>query len=239
MSRKYLKSAGSLAVLAIVLARPTYAQEFSPSVFLPNEIVSGNTYSEWASKWDRWFISIPASINPTLDTTGQFCNEKQGHPVFFLAGIGTGKPVTRQCEVPCGKPLFFPLITVECSSVEPAPFFGKTPADRLTCSQGFVDLVEVSSLETRIDGVEVMSLKRFRVAGPDTSFRMSPTDNVLGVNASSGFSTADGYWLMLKALPPGHHVLHFESALPAFSFTQNVTYELTVNGSCSESDHER
>jgi hypothetical protein len=59
---------------------------------------------------------------------------------------------------------------------------------------------------------------------------MSPDDNVLSVSASSGFSTADGYWLMLKPLSPGSHALHFASTLDGFS--QNVTYDLTVNGSC-------
>ena len=243
MSSKWLKSLGILAVLAVLgqftLTRPADAQGFSPGVFLPNEIVSGKTYSEWAAEWNRWFISIPASINPSLDTTGQFCNQKQGHAAFFLAGNGTVQPaVTRSCTIPCGKPIFFPLITVECSSVENPPFLGKSPADRLTCAQALADLVDTSSLLTTIDGVGVTSLNRFRVAGPDTHFRMSPTDNVLGVVAASGFTTTDGYWLMLKPLPPGSHVLHFEAALPAFTFTQDVTYDLTVKGSCSESDHQ-
>jgi hypothetical protein len=230
---KRLKSVGMVCALVmsglLALTRSAKAQGFSSSVFLPNEIVSGNTYSEWAAKWNPWFVSIPASINPSLDTSGKFCDESQRGSVFFLAGSGVGT-VKRSCTVPCGKPLFFPLITAECSSVEPNPFFGATPADRLICAQQLVDLVDIASLETKIDGVAVTSLNRFRVAGPDTSFRMSPDDNVLGVSASSGFSTADGYWLMLKPLSPGSHALHFASTLDGFS--QNVTYDLTVKGSC-------
>jgi hypothetical protein len=76
-----LKSVGMVCVLVmsgpLALTRSAKAQGFSPSVFLPNEIVSGNTYSEWAAKWNGWFISIPASINPSLDTSGKFCDESQ------------------------------------------------------------------------------------------------------------------------------------------------------------------
>jgi hypothetical protein len=150
--------------------------------------------------------------------------------------------VTRSCTVPCGKPLFFPLLTVECSNVEADPFFGANPTDRLVCAQQLGDLIDVGSLKTTIDGVDVTSLNRFRVAGPDTDFKMSPTDNVLFVmGASKGFSTTDGYWLMLKPLSGGNHVLHFEASIPVLppplsgNFTQDVTYDLSVKGSCSHS----
>ena len=196
MSKAMRTLARLVGVMALIMifgqltvTPPAHAQGFSASAFLPNEVVAGNTYSEWAAAWNQWFISIPASINPSLDTTGEFCDEKQNRRAFFLAGSGAG-PVTRSCTVPCSKPIFFPLLTVECSSVEAPPFFGANSSDRLVCAQQLGDLIDIGSLKVTIDGVDVTSLNRFRVAGPDTDFRMSPTDNVLGVPVSKGFSRA-------------------------------------------------
>ncbi len=42
---------------------------------------------------------------------------------------------------------------------------------------------------------------------------------------------SDGYWLMLKPLSPGNHVILWEGAFvsgPGAGFSQNVTYNLIV-----------
>ena len=221
---------GSGYIKAAPPVAPPSSPQYSPDAYLPNDIIFGKTYSEWVAAWNRWFIFIPASRNPSLDPDGHDCNQDQNHFAFFLAGIGTGMPVTRSCTIPCGRPLFLPLTTVECSSVEPPQFHGDNPAERLSCAQGNIDGVDLTSLKARLDGKEITSLDRFRAAGQDTRFVMSPNDNVLGVEASTGFTTADGFWLMIKPLSTGHHTLHFESSLPAFMFSQDVTYNLDVKG---------
>ena len=152
--------------------------------------------------------------------------------MFFLAGIATGAPVTRECTVPSDTPLFFPIINAECSNVEPPPFFGSTDADRLACAQAFIDDVGISTLKATIDGVDVKSLRRFRVASRPFDFRTPAQNNILFLpGVISGRSESDGYWLMLKPLFPGTHVIYFEGAFvsgPGASFSQDVTYILTV-----------
>ena len=75
----------------------------------------GNTYGEWAAKWWQWALGTPARINPLFDATGEFCDAGQKGPVWFLAstlGYSGGEygPVERDCTVPFGKSLFFPII---------------------------------------------------------------------------------------------------------------------------------
>ncbi len=39
---------------------------------------------------------------------------------------------------------------------------------------------------------------------------------------------ADGYWLLVKPLTPGAHVIHIMSDAVSYGFGVDVTYELTV-----------
>ncbi len=204
----------------------------SSGVFPPNAIVFGKTYGEWSAEWWQWDFSIRVPSNPTFDSTGRNCDVQQSPPVFFLAGIATGEPVTRECTVPSDTPLFFPIINAECSNVEPAPFFGSTDAERLACARAIIDDVGISTLKATIDGVDVPALRRFRVPSPPFDFTMPAGNNILGLpRVTSGRSESDGYWLMLEPLSPGTHVIHFEGTAvfgPGASFSQDVTYNLTV-----------
>ncbi len=46
-----------------------------------------------------------------------------------------------------------------------------------------------------------------------------------------GSTVSEGYWVMLKPLSPGNHLIHGEGAYTfgsAAGFSQNVTYNLIV-----------
>ena len=170
---------------------------------------------------------------PVLDMTGANCGVGQSSgPVFFLAGAATTEPVTRTCTVPAGKVLFFPIINAECSTVEPPPFHGDNAQELRTCVAAFVDGVEKSTLEVTINRKKVRHLDRFRAQSPLFEFIMPAEDNFLGLpGVTSGSSVSDGYWLMVKPLSSGNHVIHFEGAFvagPGAGFSQDVTYNLTV-----------
>ena len=156
-------------------------------------VVFGRTYAEWAEQWYQWWDLIPVPINPSYDTTGQNCNINQSQPVFFLAGDGTfsASGVTRSCTVPSNTPLFFPMITAECSNVEPAPFFGRTDADRLECARFAIDGVAPVTVVVTVDGHSVPALRDFRIASPPFNFTTPSQNNVLGLpGVTSGRSEA-------------------------------------------------
>jgi hypothetical protein len=41
-------------------------------------------------------------------------------------------------------------------------------------------------------------------------------------------AVVDGYWLMLKPLSPGKHVIHFTASNATTGFALDVTYNVTV-----------
>lgn len=200
------------------------------SVYPADSLVLSRTYGEWSASWWQYMLAIPAQTNPTNDTTGQFCRTKPSGAVSFLAGINNFTPIQRTCTVSSVKPIFFPIINVECSTLEAPPFHCTDEQSCRTCAGGFADTIGKQTLKAAIDGQQVPALSTFRVQSPKFDFQV-PGDNILGVSAGKGFSVSDGYWLMLKPLAAGTHTIHFEGGFVsglAAGLSQNVTYYLTV-----------
>ena len=68
------------------------------------------------AKWWEWALAIPPNVNPLADETGENCDVDQKGPVWYLAGT-TGGSVERDCIIPQGKAILFPIINVFCSEV--------------------------------------------------------------------------------------------------------------------------
>lgn len=204
-----------------------------PNVVAPEESVLGMTYGDWSAAWWQYVLSINKASNPVWDTAGFNCGVGQSAgPVFFLVGAATDAEITRSCTIPAGKVLVIPIINVECSTVESAPFLGSNGQELRTCAAAFVDGVGKNTLKVTIDYKSVRDVHEFRVQSPVFNFVMPADDNYLDLpGVTSGASLSDGYWLILKPLSPGHHVIHLEGAYvsgPGAGFSQNVTYDLTV-----------
>lgn len=75
--------------------------------------VFGQSFSAWSAEWWQHALSIPTGVNPMLDTNGNRCMIGQHGPVWFLQGVFSGistPTVTRKCDIPQGKALFFPVL---------------------------------------------------------------------------------------------------------------------------------
>jgi hypothetical protein len=147
--------------------------------------------------------------------------------VIFLNGnpAPDGSPASRSCTLAAGTTVLVPLINVECSSLDPPPFLATTTATRRACARGFAD--QFTDLVLEIDGVTVGHLTRLRVPSPP--FVFSPVEgNAFGLHAGTGDSASDGYWALIGPLAPGTYQVHFGGSLPAFDFTTDTTYTLTV-----------
>ena len=229
--RNIMAMAGIVAGLAIMPVPSAFANGSNPGVFSPDENVFGMTYGDWSAAWWQWILSIPAQTNPLNDATGTNCAASQSSgPVFFLVGSFVG-PVTRTCAVPVDKAIFFPIINAECSTAEPAPFYGDNEVQLRICAGGFGDALDVGSLKVTVDGKKMHSLNDHRAQSPVFNFTL-PIDDLLGVDATAGSSVSDGYYVMIKPLKPGNHTIHFEGACsvgsPCEGYSQDVTYNLTV-----------
>ena len=78
-----------------------------------------------------------------------------------------------------------------------------------------------------VDGRVIRKLNRFRgQSGPFVDFQ--PLDNIFGLAGPILNRAIDeGWYVMLKPLLVGEHVLHF-TADDSFGFTLEVTYNITV-----------
>jgi hypothetical protein len=227
-----------LNVLIILLAIPTalFAQQGDANslAYPVGSPIFGMTYGDWQAAYLQYFFSIPASINPTLDTTGADCNVAQSSgPVFFLNSAFLGSFLTRTCTVSASKALLLPVAWWECSNVEAPPSYGANPQAMRTCAGAVADGIGVKTLKLTVDGKELSELLRSnRAQSPYYNFTMPATDNILGLDGiTSGSSVSDGYLVMLKPLCPGNHVIHFEGDYvsgPAAPGPFGVTYYLTV-----------
>ncbi len=228
-----MKSLRLLALVAIVFVVTASSQVgvMTPATYSPDQNVYGLSYGEWSAAWWQWALAFTNSASPVMDPNGSLCNSNQGGPVFFLAGSGPGT-ATRYCTVPAGKALFLPIINVECSTVEPPPFYGATGQEVRACAALWMDGAGKNTLKMTVDGKPLYGVTGYRMQSPFYSFIMPETDNYLGVATTSGWSISDGYWVMLKPLSPGQHVIHFEGALvsgPGAGGGQNITYYLMVS----------
>jgi hypothetical protein len=149
--------------------------------------------------------------------------------VVFL-GATTGGSASRSCTLRAGVSVLVPLINIECSSLEPPPFFGATPAERRACAKGFAD--DFTDLFLTINGVPVGDLSRLRVQSQPFGF--SPVaGNMFGIPPGMGGSVSDGYWALIGPLARGTYGVSFggsyqpDPAQPPL-FSTDTTYHLTV-----------
>jgi hypothetical protein len=211
----------------------------NPGVLPPQSHAFGNSYSEWSVAFWQWLYSLPVDSHPLFDTAD--CSEGQSGKVWFLGGTFTfvsPNPdavvgvADRDCSVPSGKALFFPIVNAECNPFEDPE---ATEEALRVCANFLGD--HIQDLEVTIDGRHLGKLGRYRVESPLFTFGPVPENNVLGADAGTTFdSVGDGYYIMLAPLSRGEHRIHFEGAAVFtqdpdgfdFLFGLDITYDITV-----------
>lgn len=224
---------GSVATFALMAMTPSASTLWSdPSVLPPQSKPYGKTYGEWSGHWWRWFMQHPIAAHPGIDDPSFDVTSGQSGQVWFLAApFGT---VTRSVTIPAGKALFVALLNTEFSSNEGFA----TEQEQRDTANFFADHIVVSSLTCSIDGNEVDDITEFRVESPQFTF--TAPDPWIFTPAAPGPGTfvADGYFVMLRPLSVGHHVLHFAGSFhfdigeignpEPLDFGLDMTYHITV-----------
>lgn len=197
----------------------------------------GQTYGRWAAQWWQWALGVPADVNPVLDATGANCAQRQVDEVWFLAGSFGPDPVNRNCEVPAGKSLFFPLINNGYLA-----FLNDPPETR---TEEFIRAAGSCTLPVQIsvwiDGFRVPNPTRFftGASGSQSPFftvQMPPgnlfTDDVTVIPQLVLSPGAEqGYYLFVKPLRTGPHTIRWiASGCTPVNPAQDITYHLTVLG---------
>jgi hypothetical protein len=222
--------------LAFATPRPTLAEpdhdRGDPRIVRIGERVYGRTYAEWTAAWWQWATAFPLDSNPVADTTGAFAGQGQSGPVYLLAGTFGGSAV-RNITIPSGTFLFVPIANGEWDTV---PGFSNplNLPDPLSI-QNVRDILayfhDADQLFFSIDGQAVHHPRSYRVKSPVFSMNINP-DFATATGYPAPYvrtAASDGYWLMLKPLAAGAHVIHFTASNPTTGFSLDVTYNITVN----------
>jgi hypothetical protein len=189
-------------------------------VFQPESKPYNLTYGEWTDRWWQWAYSIPKEMNPAYDDTGKYCSVNQRGPVWFFPGT-YGKPVTRECTVPIGKSILFPILNSECSFAEFPDL--KTLEELRICANTLQD--QVTQLYASIDGYDIpeKELEKNRLQSPPFYFKL-PEDNILDLPANiTTKAVSDGNWVFVKPLSPGKHEISFRGGVNVTSNADNST----------------
>ena len=225
------------------LAKDDKATGANPGILPPQANAYGASYPEWAAKWWQWVVSIPLGQNPAGDETGRYAVLGQSGHVWFLADtppglLGPDDAITRTCNIPVGRALFFPVWNVIWWTVPgvdcPA---GQDPLDWFLDNEDWIrelmGSVTVRSVSCEIDGRIVQNLDLYHVQSPVFSMDF-PEDNMFGVEPGEYTACmSDGMYLMLAPLSVGPHTIRSRAILewpffPGGHHYVDVTYHLTV-----------
>jgi len=207
-----------ISLLGLVAAAPAWAQH-DPKLY-------GRTVGEWSGEWWNWMFHYPMEESPIFAEGETDCVLGQNGKVLFLAG-NMGGETTRECVVPEGKALFFPI----ANAVFWAPEDGTTEDELRPMSEYSID--NVTSVTCSLDGVPC-EYHHLIVRTQSPAFVMEVPEgsllNQFGYDAGDRDpAISDGIWVMLPGQAVGEHVLEFGASFgPPFSFDIAVTYFLTV-----------
>ena len=177
----------------------------------PDELVAGVAQTEWSMQWWQWAFSFERVRSPISDRTGEMCTSRQSGDLWYLAGTYGTRRTERSCKIPFGKTIFFPLINYVTFRGEGSNESCMSLASRVAALTN-----QPSALILEVDGRRLDGLESHRLATPCFSL----------VPGQPADAVANGYYVALRPLSRGRHVLNFGGALP--DMVQAVTYTLDV-----------
>jgi hypothetical protein len=163
--------------------------------------------------------------NPSVDKIGINCSQGQNGPLFFLISSFDGSLVNRECVVPKGKPLFFPILnsSVHLSNIR--------LLDRMKvkkCAKTFHDMAK--GIKASLDGKPLPVTK---IVTGIFNFTL-PGNNIFGTGAPmESHSVSNGHFSGVDSLTPGTHILKFSGSTEPTStslndFRQENVYKIIV-----------
>lgn len=230
IGRRGAAAAVVLAALAAAFVAVRADAKGDPRTYPIKSKVFGRTFKDWANEWWQWDFSIPVSVNPVNDTTGERASVGQHGPVWFLAGYGASSALTRTVKIPAKKALFFPVINVIYYNFENDSAPG-TLAQMQTFVTDYMAAIDPTSLHVVLDDTEIQGVAKMRVPSSFDDLT-APTDNISAPGTPGGANgpgISDGFWCMLRPLSVGRHSLRIQGTVkPPYAFTLDITYDVTV-----------
>jgi hypothetical protein len=222
-------------------------------VYDAHSIVRGESLSQYAADWWKGIFATPVFaadgvtfVNPQFDPANNEFLSANGK-VIMLGGSFFGGSIARTITVPTGTPVFVPIVNDEWSNPDTSDPLNTTnvPGDWTAAQLANFAVLQsntIFGLAASLDGTAIPDMMSHRE--PSLSFQYTQPanfsiDQVFFGETITGATqaAADGYYLMLKPLSPGKHVLHFVGSSPdntqsdpplLSAFTVDMTYTINV-----------
>lgn len=215
-----------------------------------------DSYSVLSEEWWKFHYRIPADIHPA-SVDGE-CDTGQVGKVWFLEGTYTNEvnpdpdgdvvqTVVRDCNVPRGKSLFFPIFNVDCNTVATdGGFLLALGENEETCATKFFESpFSVRDLSFSLDGDELDDIDPDYYTTTDVFDLTLPDDNIAGVDCEAVDcddiqAVSAGYFVHVRPLLSiGSHTIQFTGGIygpknsnprskKVLYFGLDVTYNLNV-----------
>jgi hypothetical protein len=230
-----------LMVLGMAASSPAAEEVVIP----PSSLPYGYSYEEWSAKWWKWSLGLSTNHINVVGSP-DICTGP-ANKVRFLSGVyGFGTNiVTRKVTIPAETPLFFSILSFNGDNTScPVSTFTTYTAAQLTADVvGLWASAAVTSCTVdgvSVDGMEDPTNSIYNVVSPAFSYTTAEKDNDLsiieGEDCIPGGLTvypavADGIYVMLSPLKPGHHIIKFTGVIGPLSappVDDEATYDITV-----------
>jgi hypothetical protein len=212
-------------------------------LFDRNDDIFDKKWEYWIMQWCRWILSIPKSVNPSNDRTGEFSYLYQKDPVFNLGGGVTGPAakywrlgkdlVTRRIYAPKNNAILVPVSMGIESTAEFPSLFSNEQSLAEQAIKPYTESVKVTNMQARIDGVDITEeqLKKYYVL--TEPFDVVYTENnIFDAPAGPSLAVSDGYWIFVKPTSKENFKIEFSQRteenrlLGYYAFEYEVKYDV-------------
>jgi hypothetical protein len=163
-------------------------EEASVEVLAPDESWAGVSRAEWTARAWQWWLSLPTDVNPTM--THQGCSYGQAGPVSFLP-IGADN---LHCVVAEGTAIYVTAEYSWCSTIEPAPAFGRNEEELQACASladsGITSQVTINGHDVGDTGQYRLATAAFPITLSEGNVSTAPPGVALAVAETTNFIIA-------------------------------------------------
>jgi hypothetical protein len=165
-------------------------------IYHQNSKPLGLSFGGWSARWWRWLLTIPKSINPAMDSSGENASVGQlDSNVFFLCQTieGVKQQPSRKISINRGTSVFMPIINWISNFYE----HGKSEKELIdTASQR---MNTIGNLEFNLNGMNIQGLEKYRFQSKFFSVEL-PKDNIFDLPAGKARLVSDGYWVFTEPI---------------------------------------
>ncbi|WP_420589293.1 hypothetical protein [Bacterioplanoides sp.] len=216
-----------IGALLLLVVSNLSAKTFEDHMVFPGDGVNSLPLESYANMWWQWTYTMPREVSPVRDNAGVNCHIGQQGDIWFLAGGYGSSKISRTCTIPEGKYVFFPIINM---------VYYPREKGGLSCEEAkslaALNNDQLITIEVELNGLVYSNPTHARLASNECFDLLGMIPEEYGAPRVYPAAT-DGFWIMLKPLPKGEHILKFNAQYNrdkgAYSkMAQDIQYKLIV-----------